>query len=81
MQLLDGSGAPVLDGGGNPITTVTADHPTTGDPGWYEFPGLPAGSYQVRFVLPPAGWAFTTPDVGADATDSDANPTDRKSVV
>ena len=81
VQLLDGSGAPVLDGGGNPITTVTADHPTTGDPGWYEFPGLPAGSYQVRFVLPPAGWAFTTPDVGADATDSDANPTTGRSPV
>ena len=42
--------------------------------GHYEFPGLPAGSYSVGFVLPPAGWAFTTPNVGSDTSDSDADP-------
>ena len=69
VNLLDGSGNPVLDADNNPITT------TTDASGKYEFPGLPAGSYSVAFVAP-AGYSFTTPDQGGDdTTDSDADAT------
>ena len=45
----------------------------TGVPGWYEFPGLPAGNYRVQFVTNEYG--FATPYQGGDMTaDSDANP-------
>ena len=64
VNLLDGSGNPVKDANGNPITTVTAND-GSGNPGYYEFPGLPAGSYQVEFVKP-GGYGFTTPDAGSD---------------
>ncbi|MGQ9493458.1 MAG: SdrD B-like domain-containing protein [Anaerolineae bacterium] len=73
VSLLDGGGNAVRDANGNAITTMTKDHPVSGNPGWYEFPGLPAGSYRVGFA-PPTGYGFTVPDVGVDDTiDSDAN--------
>ena len=72
VKLLSGSGSDVLDGSGTPITTVTANNPVGGKPGWYEFPGLPAGSYIVQFVRPD-GYSFTTPyEGGNSATDSNA---------
>ena len=72
-RLLDGNGNPVVDAHGSPITRLTADQPVTGVPGWYEFPGLPAGSYRVQFVTNQYG--FATPYQGGDMTaDSDANP-------
>jgi uncharacterized repeat protein (TIGR01451 family) len=78
VRLLDEQGQPVLDGAGNPITTLTANHPTTGAAGWYEFPGLLPGDYQVEFVAP-TGSLFTVADQtangGAEATDSDADRT------
>ena len=78
VRLLDGQGQPVLDGAGNPITTLTVNHPTTGAAGWYEFPGLLPGDYQVEFVAP-TGSLFTVADQtangGAEATDSDADRT------
>ncbi len=46
VNLLDGAADPILDTGGNPVTTLTA-----GD-GSYEFTGLRPGSYRVEFVLP-----------------------------
>jgi hypothetical protein len=74
VNLLDGNGAPVLDGGSNPITTVTAND-SNGNPGYYEFPGLPAGLYIVEFVLP-NGKTFTQPNQGNDpALDSNADTT------
>ncbi|MBC7233671.1 MAG: DUF11 domain-containing protein [Chloroflexi bacterium] len=74
VRLLDGSGNAVLDASGNAITTTTQNNPISGNPGWYEFPGLPAGSYVVRFD-PPVGYGFTVPNVGSDDTiDSDASP-------
>jgi len=49
---------------------------TTGVDGFYDFSGLTPGvQYQVTFTAP-AGYLFTTQDVGAngfDTTDSDAN--------
>ncbi|MGD9780981.1 MAG: SdrD B-like domain-containing protein, partial [Kiritimatiellia bacterium] len=41
--------------------------------GAYAFTNLPPGTYFVGFA-PPAGFQFTTANVGADATDSDADP-------
>ena len=67
------------DANGNPITTVTAND-GSGNPGYYEFPGLPAGSYQVEFVKP-GGYGFTTPDAGGDTLDSDADVTTGRSPV
>jgi serine-aspartate repeat-containing protein C/D/E len=44
LQLCDGSGYPLSDSSGNPITTVTnAD-------GYYEFTGLQPGDYSVQLV-------------------------------
>lgn len=45
---------------------------TTAADGMYLFQNLMPGSYRVEFVAP-MGYAFTTPNVGSDATDSDAN--------
>ena len=45
---------------------------TTGADGKYLFEGLMPGSYRVEFVAP-TGYAFTMPNVGNDAFDSDAN--------
>jgi hypothetical protein len=63
------TGQPVLIDG-QPFTEVTdAD-------GLYLFTGLPPGDYYVVFDLTtlPAGYRVTTPNVGDDTTDSDANP-------
>ncbi|MDJ0767879.1 MAG: SdrD B-like domain-containing protein [Ilumatobacter sp.] len=55
-------------------STVTADDPATGDPGWYLFDDLQAGTYFVRFVAPD-GFGFTVEDAGGDdGVDSDAQP-------
>jgi len=67
VNLLDGIGGAVTDGAGVPITVLTDVN------GNYEFPGLPAGNYQVEFVLT-SSYTFTLQDVGSDALDSDANP-------
>lgn len=53
-------------------STVTGNGPDSA-PGWYSFPGLAPGSYYVR-VTPPPTFVVTTPNQGADATDSDGNP-------
>lgn len=45
---------------------------TTDANGLYSFTGLMPGSYRVEFVAP-MGYDFTTPNVGNDAFDSDAN--------
>ena len=73
VKLLSSSGSAVLVANGNPITTLTADNPVGGQPGWYEFAGLPAGSYIVQFMAPD-GYTFTTPFLGGDpALDGNAN--------
>ncbi|CAG1016682.1 partial Serine-aspartate repeat-containing protein F, partial [Anaerolineales bacterium] len=45
---------------------------TTDANGAYLFTNLAPGSYRVEFTAP-MGYTFTTPNVGNDATDSDAN--------
>ena len=75
VKLLSGSGSAVLDANGNPITTLTANNPVGGQPGWYEFAGLPAGSYIAQFVAPD-GYSFTAAfQGGSPALDSNANAT------
>ncbi|OAN45081.1 hypothetical protein A6A03_02690 [Chloroflexus islandicus] len=55
-----------------------------GNPGFYLFSDpadIPPGNYYIR-VTPPAGYGFTTPNVGAnDAIDSDIDPVSRYSAV
>ncbi|ACL25990.1 SdrD B-like domain-containing protein [Chloroflexus aggregans] len=55
-----------------------------GNPGFYLFSDpldIPLGDYYIR-VTPPAGYGFTTPNVGAnDAIDSDIEPATRYSAV
>ena len=75
IELLDGNGNAILDGAGNPITTVTDAN------GFYEFTDLAAGDYRVRSSLPPAHF-FTAQDAGNDDTiDSDVDSTGLSSVV
>jgi hypothetical protein len=75
VNLLDCTGTPVLDAYGQPITTLTANNPTSGNPGYYLFQNLVAGCYRVEFELP-AGYAFTRQNApgSTGANGSDANP-------
>ncbi|MFD5565677.1 SdrD B-like domain-containing protein [Kitasatospora griseola] len=71
VDLLDGSGQPVRDLHGNPLTTVSDSG------GHYLFDHLPDGVYQIRFELStiPAGATVTLRYAGTDpALDSDADP-------
>ena len=56
-------------GGGDDLLIAAAS--TTGA-GGFSFSGLDAGAYFLR-VTPPTGRAFTAPDAGDDALDSDVN--------
>lgn len=57
----------------NATTNTLLANTTTDANGYYQFTTLPAGSYYVKFTTP-SGYVYTLPNVGADATDSDANP-------
>ena len=73
VNLLDGSGNPVLDKLGNPIFTITKNSLQNGYPGYYEFPGIPPGDYMIEVIALP-GYDFTTKDnSGDDQTDSDVD--------
>ena len=67
------AGGPVTDLDGNVVgPLVTANDPTTGQPGYYLFANLPGGSYRVVFSNLPAGFSPTRTDAaGDDALDSD----------
>ncbi|MEM7211893.1 MAG: SdrD B-like domain-containing protein [Pseudomonadota bacterium] len=70
VTLLDANGNPVLDGGGNAITTTTADD------GSYSFGDLVAGTYGVMFTDTSGtndGKYLVAPNQGSDdSSDSDA---------
>lgn len=56
------------------VSSTLTQNDVSGNPGWYQFPGLaPGNGYRVCFDVP-AGFTLTTLDAGPDATDSDANP-------
>jgi hypothetical protein len=60
-------------------TTATT---TTGADGFYQFTGLTPGvEYQVQFSDLPAGYLFTSQNVGNDASDSDADTTTGKTQI
>ncbi|MDX1928945.1 MAG: SdrD B-like domain-containing protein [Pirellulaceae bacterium] len=77
VKLLDASGTTVL------FTTTTGDNPNLSgtQQGYYEFKGLTPGSYVVQFFTGAGYDTFTSQDVGADATDSDADTTTGKTGV
>jgi parallel beta-helix repeat protein len=60
VNLLDSNGNAVLNTSNQAITTTTANNPTTGAAGYYQFSNLPPGSYEVQFVAP-AGDVFSMP--------------------
>ncbi|MBZ0286600.1 MAG: carboxypeptidase regulatory-like domain-containing protein, partial [Anaerolineae bacterium] len=64
----------LLDGGGAVVSTTTTD--ATGN---YLFNNLRSGNYAVEFVLP-AGFVFSTQDVGNNNSDSDANVTTGRTI-
>ncbi|MFA6956913.1 MAG: SdrD B-like domain-containing protein [Thermoanaerobaculia bacterium] len=74
VELLTPGGDGLPGGGDDGVVavTITADGPG-GDPGWYRFPGLPAGIYFVT-IATPSGYTITTRDATGDAIDSDADP-------
>ncbi len=71
---LNGVTVNLYTGAGAFVATTTTANDTSNNPGYYLFKDLVPGSYKVEFVKP-AGYAFTTADQGADATDSDADTT------
>lgn len=70
VNLLNSDGTPVLDGNGNPRTTTTATH--NGNPGYYQFVGVPEGNYIIEFVTP-AGYVFTTQNADSQGVNGGAN--------
>lgn len=72
---LNGVTVNLLDDMGMQIdTTTTANHPMSGEPGYYNFSDLVPGDYIVEFELP-TGFGFTLRNQGMDDTvDSDADP-------
>ncbi len=77
----DGVAEPGGDDGASVAVTLTSDD-TGGNPGYYSFTGLSAGSYFMVFTKP-AGYTFTPGNQGNDnSADSDASPeTGQKSFV
>jgi protocatechuate 3,4-dioxygenase beta subunit len=65
----------LLDDTGTVIATTTTDAN-----GNYQFSDLEPGDYAIE-VVPPAGYAFTTPDNGSDTDDSDVDPTTGRTII
>jgi hypothetical protein len=77
VTLIGGGTDGKIDGVGD--TTATT---TTGADGFYQFKGLTPGvEYQVQFSDLPAGYLFTSQNVGNDASDSDADTTTGKTQI
>jgi uncharacterized repeat protein (TIGR01451 family) len=69
VNLLDGSGSPVLDGGGVPITTTTDGN------GYYRFDNLVGGSYTVEVAASTFGTgAVLQGRIPSTGTAQNANP-------
>jgi protocatechuate 3,4-dioxygenase beta subunit len=61
-------------------TFVKVDSVITDSQGNYKFNNLRTGNYQVQFVKP-AGQTYSSPNVGDDTKDSDANPSDGRTGI
>lgn len=70
VNLLNSDGTPVLDGNGDPRTTTTATH--SGNPGYYQFVGVPEGDYIIEFVTP-SGYVFTQQNADSQNVNGGAN--------
>ncbi|MEI6180936.1 MAG: SdrD B-like domain-containing protein, partial [Chloroflexales bacterium] len=68
VAVLYPDGTPLRNTAGQPITDTTDAN------GQYLLDYLVPGDYLVGFSNLPAGYTFTTPDVGDEAGDSDVNP-------
>ncbi len=73
LHLLDGQGQPVLDSLGQPRTTVTGNHPISGEAGYYIFDDLDAGSYMVEIEAPCSTCSLTIPDADGQGLLGGAN--------
>ena len=60
----------LYDGSGNYLGYRITGPNFAGEPGYYLFPNLAAGSYRVRFYVPD-GYLATVPNVGDNTRDSD----------
>jgi len=72
VNLLDANGDPAFDLAGNVITTVTGDHPVTGEPGYYLFTDLVPNTYRVAFEEP-AGYIYTVQNADGGGVNGGAN--------
>ncbi len=66
----------LFNSAGTPISTTITDQN-----GAYTFVNLQPGTYSVGFSTLPANAIFTKKDIGADGTDSDADPVTGKTVA
>lgn len=68
----------IREGEGDIASTITGDHPITGEPGYYEFGGIAYGRYQVRFPTSiSSGRNLTIQNAGTDdEINSKPNPQD-----
>jgi hypothetical protein len=63
-----------------PNNYVKVDSVITDSQGNYKFNNLTSGNYQVQFVKP-NGQTYSTPNIGDDTKDSDANPTNGRTGI
>ncbi|MDZ7898303.1 MAG: SdrD B-like domain-containing protein [Arcicella sp.] len=61
-------------------TYVKVDSVITDSQGNYKFNNLLTGNYQVQFVKP-TGQVYSSPNIGDDTKDSDANPSDGRTGI
>ncbi|MFK7905853.1 MAG: SdrD B-like domain-containing protein, partial [Chitinophagales bacterium] len=73
---INGVTVTLLDADGNVLaTTVTANHPDTGEAGYYAFTDLQPGTYMVEFAKPEGSYNFSPSNAGTQDSDSNADET------
>ncbi|MFY7887152.1 MAG: SdrD B-like domain-containing protein, partial [Dolichospermum sp.] len=78
---LNGVKVYLLDGSGNKIDSTVTANDGSGNPGYYNFPNLLSGTYQVQFPTSNGGYPLSAPINQAPQVDgnTDANTTTGKS--
>ncbi|WP_291985854.1 SdrD B-like domain-containing protein [Candidatus Accumulibacter sp. ACC007] len=77
---LNGVTVKLYTGAGVFVASTTTANDGSGKAGYYLFNNLVPGDYKLEFIKP-AGYTFAKQDIGADGSDSDANPVDGMTVV
>ncbi|MBN8513232.1 SdrD B-like domain-containing protein [Accumulibacter sp.] len=77
---LNGVTVKLYTGAGAFVASTTTANDGSGKAGYYLFNNLVPGDYKLEFIKP-AGYAFAKQDIGADGSDSDANPVNGMTVV